>query len=108
MSEQRSMRDGPFGWWDKRTLRLIRKNCDPSRNAVSVYLALCEISSTRASNDFTAPLSLIGEYARIASRRVLDDALDQLTFLGLVEVHKSTALRMASAYVLLRCEADNP
>ena len=65
------MKDGPYAWWDKRAVRHIRKNCDPCRNEVAVYLALCELASNNASNDFTATLHAIGKLCDVHHRGTL-------------------------------------
>src|SRR5437016_4811282 len=106
MSE-RHIKDGPFAWWNKPAVRHIRRNCDPSKNEVHVYLALCEIASNKESEDYTATLAEIGSLCGIHSRTTLGAAITQLEFFGLIEVQRSK-LRMPSSFKLLRYQGEEP
>lgn len=104
MSEKRAMDDGPFAWFNKEAVRHIRRMCDPSKSEVDVYLALCEVASNHCSDNFVASLGEIGGLCGITSRTVLGRCVNQLEFIGLLEVQRHNKLRMPSAFKLLRCE----
>ncbi len=103
---ERAIEDGAWAWWNKAAVRRIRRNCDPSRREVYVYLALCEIASNRQSNNFRATLEEIGGLCGIHHRGTLGEAIRQLEFFGLVAVERSK-LKTASAFKLLACPTDD-
>jgi CTP-dependent riboflavin kinase len=101
------MKDGPWAWVNKAALEKIRTRCEDSKSSLGVYLALCEIASDEKSNNFMVSMDRIASKCCLSRRTVLD-RLNDLEFIGLVEIHRSRttqSIRIPSAYVLLRCES---
>jgi hypothetical protein len=70
-------------------------------------MALCEIASDERSNNFTVSMDKIASKCCLSRRTVLD-RLNDLEFIGLVEIFRSKTsenFRIPSAYLLLRCES---
>jgi hypothetical protein len=106
VSVERNMKDGPWAWFNKSALEKIRTRFEDPTSTISVYLALCEISSDEKSNNFRVSMAKIGNKCGLSSRTVIE-RLKDIEFLGLVEIHRSKTnenFRMPSAYILLRCE----
>ena len=110
MSEVRKLEKGvPAAWWDKRIVRRVRADCDPSDHEESVYIALCEIASNRGMDEnFKATLKEIGGIAGIANRSTLGKAIERLESLRAIRVERSGELRMASSFTMLRFQEDEP
>jgi hypothetical protein len=90
--QTRVFRQTPFAWWDKRALRLLRKECEPTmyRALKNVYIALCEIDS-----DFEGkPVNHFGEtlatYTAL-SREQASRLLTELKRIGLIETDQIKA-----------------
>lgn len=104
---ERTMKDGAWAWVNKAALEKIRTRCEDAKSALAVYLALCEIASDEQSNDFMVSMDKIGGKCCL-SRRTVFDRLNDLEFIGLVEIARSKTnqnFRIPSAYTLLRCES---
>jgi hypothetical protein len=105
---ERDTKDGPWAWANKSALEKIRTRCEDPRSTLAVYLALCEIASDEHSNNFRCSMNKVGAKCCL-SRRTVFDRLNDLEFIGLVEIHRSLTNknnRLPSAYILLRCETN--
>lgn len=94
-------------WANKAALEKIRMRCENANSCLGVYLALCEIASDERSEDFMISMDKIAGKCCL-SRRTVFDRLNDLEFIGLVEIARSKTnqnLRIPSAYILLRCES---
>ena len=104
---KRSMKkDGPWMWANKAALEKIRLRCEDAKSSLAVYLALCEVASDEQSDNFRVSMDRIGSKCGL-SRRTVFDRLNDLEFIGLVDIERSKTsanFRMPSSYVLLRCE----
>jgi hypothetical protein len=72
-----------------------------------VYLALCEVASDERSESFMVSMHLIAGKCCLSRPTVLKH-LNQLEFIGLVEIFRSPTnqnFKVPSAYELLVCES---
>ena len=106
MSDERNIKDGAWAWMNKAALEKIRTRCEDAKSSLGVYLALCEIASDHKSQSFMVSMDKIASKCCLSRRTVLD-RLNDLEFIGLVEITRSKTsenFRIPSAYLLLRCE----
>ena len=71
----RRTKDGPFAWMSKRVIRVIEEALDGSEikysTALSVYAALCVISSDEEGHDsFSTTIGLISKKSGVGNTRV--------------------------------------
>jgi hypothetical protein len=109
MSEQRNIKNGPFCWQDKATLKLITETFAESNQAVSarsLYLALSELASDEQSETFKARKALIAHRAGLSVKTV-ERLLHGFEQLGLVKVDRGLAkagsgsIKSPNTYTLL-------
>lgn len=108
---QRSIKDGPFGWFSKAALNFIQEATGEgegvTQNARSVYLALCELASDNGTERFTASKALIAFRAGMSVRTV-QRVLPDLQRAGVVSIeHNALGRGTVSAYTLLHTPSHN-
>src|ERR1035437_5570850 len=104
MSNLRSWKGCPVAWYDKLAARYIRATCEPFKNELAVYIALCEIASNRHTEEFIAGLEEIGHLCSIHGRKTLGPVIAHLEELQLIKVKRSK-LRAPSRFTMLHFEA---
>ncbi len=88
-----------FLWCEKAIMRRIRETVEDAASALGVYVALCEIASDEAKDDFTATQLHIAGKAGLGIRTV-GKRLQDLERLGVIKMH-TQGLKVATRFTLL-------
>ncbi len=88
-----------FLWCDKAIMRRIRERLEDSASALGVYVALCEIASDEAKQEFTTTQAHIAAKAGLGVRTV-GKRLQDLDGLGVIKMH-TPELKVPSRFTLL-------
>jgi len=87
-----------FLWCDKAIMRRIRERLEDSASALCVYVALCEIASDEAMEEFTATQAHIAAKAGLGVRTVAK-RLQDLDKLGVITM-RTPELKAPSQFTL--------
>lgn len=88
-----------FLWCDKVIMRRIRERLEDSASAICTYVALCEIASDEAKEEFTATQAHIAAKAGLGVRTAAK-RLQDLEGLGVIKMH-TPELKAPSRFTLL-------
>ena len=110
MNQERNIKDGPFAYQVKATIRILREHFDDSpkmlTSALAIYLVLTELASNAAKNKpteiFTVTHGVIALYAGL-SRRTVIELLTVFESIGIISVERRSdgKLKLSNHYTLL-------